>query len=97
MQIYGMLLSAGLSFVFLALVFRPLELAFPAKPTQKFFRPAWLTDLWFFLGQYLIWNVLVLIALTYFVSSRGEWTQLELFHVHLGKWPDSICRLLLAT
>src|SRR5580692_11687472 len=49
----------GLSFLFLMLVFRPLELAFPAKPGQRFFRPAWFTDLCFFLGQYLLWNGLV--------------------------------------
>ena len=49
----------GGSLLFLTAVFRPLELAFPAKPGQKFFRPAWLTDLCFFLGQYLLWNGLV--------------------------------------
>jgi sterol desaturase/sphingolipid hydroxylase (fatty acid hydroxylase superfamily) len=59
-------LSAGLSFLFLVLVFRPLELAFPAKRGQRFFRPAWLLDLCFFLGQYLLWSGLVLWALTYF-------------------------------
>ena len=59
-------LSAGISFLFLVLVFRPLELAFPAKRGQRFFRPAWVLDLCFFLGQYLLWSGLVLGALTYF-------------------------------
>ena len=27
------------------LVFRPLEVAFPARPGQRFFRPAWWLDL----------------------------------------------------
>jgi sterol desaturase/sphingolipid hydroxylase (fatty acid hydroxylase superfamily) len=58
--------SAGLSFLFLVIVFRPLELAFPAKRDQRFFRPAWGLDLCFFLGQYLLWSGLVLAALTYF-------------------------------
>jgi sterol desaturase/sphingolipid hydroxylase (fatty acid hydroxylase superfamily) len=52
--------STGASFLFLCLVFRPLEVVFPARPGQRFFRPAWVTDLCFFLGQYLLWNGLVL-------------------------------------
>lgn len=62
-------LSAGVSFLFLCLVFYPLERAFPAKPGQKFFRPAWLLDLCFFLGQYLLWGGAVLWLLTRF----GGW------------------------
>lgn len=53
------LLSCGLSFLFLAVLFRPLELAFPAKPNQKFFRPDWFLDLCFFVGQYLLWGGVV--------------------------------------
>ena len=60
------LLTTGLSFCFLVLVFRPLELCFPARRGQRFFRPAWLTDLCFFLGQYLLWGGVVLSVLTYF-------------------------------
>ena len=58
-----LVLSCGASFGFLFLVFRPLEVVFPAKPGQKFFRPAFWTDLCFFLGQYLIWSGVVLGAL----------------------------------
>jgi sterol desaturase/sphingolipid hydroxylase (fatty acid hydroxylase superfamily) len=47
-------------------VFRPLEWAFPARPGQRFFRPAWATDLAFFLGQYLLWGGLVFGALATF-------------------------------
>ncbi len=64
MDLLSLALSAGLSLCFLAVVFRPLEMLFPAKPGQRFFRPDWLTDLWFFLGQYLLWNGLVLWALS---------------------------------
>jgi sterol desaturase/sphingolipid hydroxylase (fatty acid hydroxylase superfamily) len=53
------------SLFFLAVVFRPLELAFPAKPGQRFFRPAFVTDLCFFLGQYLLWSGVVLWCLAY--------------------------------
>ena len=60
------LVSVGISFLFLVLLFRPLEWAFPAKPDQAFFRPGWSTDLFFFLGQYLLWNGVVLAVLTYF-------------------------------
>jgi len=52
------ILAAGVSLVVLALVFRPLELLFPASK-QRFFRPEWWTDLLFFLGQYLVWGGLV--------------------------------------
>jgi sterol desaturase/sphingolipid hydroxylase (fatty acid hydroxylase superfamily) len=62
-------LSAGAGLVFLFLVFRPLEALFPARPGQAVFRPAWLTDLFFFLGQYLIWNGAVL----WLLASFGHW------------------------
>jgi sterol desaturase/sphingolipid hydroxylase (fatty acid hydroxylase superfamily) len=59
MNVARLLLSCGLSFAFLGIVFRPLELAFPARRGQRFFRPGWLTDLGFFAGQYLVWNGLI--------------------------------------
>jgi sterol desaturase/sphingolipid hydroxylase (fatty acid hydroxylase superfamily) len=59
MNWYLSLASAGISFLFLAALFWPLEKAFPAK-RQALFRPHWLTDLAFFLGQYLLWSGLVL-------------------------------------
>jgi sterol desaturase/sphingolipid hydroxylase (fatty acid hydroxylase superfamily) len=71
MNLYALALSAGLSFFFLVLIFRPLEMAFPAKREQRFFRPAWWTDLCFFLGQYLLWSGLVLWALTHFSQWLG--------------------------
>jgi sterol desaturase/sphingolipid hydroxylase (fatty acid hydroxylase superfamily) len=55
-----LILPSILSFLFLLIVFRPLEMAFPAKARQRFFRPAWWTDLCFMLGQYLLWSGLVL-------------------------------------
>src|SRR3954462_435461 len=69
MNLSALVISAGLSFFFLVLVFRPLEIAFPAKPGQRFFRPAWFTDLCFFLGQYLLWNALAFALLLQF----GHW------------------------
>ncbi len=64
MNIFALAESIGISFVFLVLVFRPLEVLFPAKPGQRFLRPAWLLDLCFFLGQYLVWTSLVLWVLS---------------------------------
>ena len=66
---YGIALSTGASLLFLCLVFRPLEWAFPARQGQRFFRPAWWLDLCFFLGQYLLWGGLVFWLLTRF----GGW------------------------
>ena len=56
MYIPYLLLATAASFLFLTLVFRPIEWAFPAKPGQKFLRPHFFTDLCFFCGQYLLWN-----------------------------------------
>src|SRR5262249_32521745 len=71
MNIPAIIFAVGTSFLFLVLVFRPLELVFPAKPGQRFFRPAWFTDLCFFLGQSLVWSGLVLWVLTYFNGWLG--------------------------
>ncbi|VTS03226.1 fatty acid hydroxylase : Uncharacterized protein OS=Microscilla marina ATCC 23134 GN=M23134_07816 PE=4 SV=1: FA_hydroxylase [Gemmata massiliana] len=73
MDIVSLLLATGLSLVFLVVVFRPLELAFPAKKGQRFFRPDWFTDLLFLLGQYLLWNGLVFWCLT---QTRGTLTEI---------------------
>ncbi len=69
MDITSLLLATGLSLLFLVVVFRPLELAFPAKPNQRLFRPRWLLDLSFLLGQYLLWNGLLFLCLGYFSRS----------------------------
>lgn len=66
MQLLWMALYASGSFLFLVIVFRPLEVLFPARAGQRFFRPAWWLDLCFFAGQYLLWSGLVLGALLYF-------------------------------
>jgi sterol desaturase/sphingolipid hydroxylase (fatty acid hydroxylase superfamily) len=55
-----LLATAGLGFAFLFLVFRPLEIVFPAKSGQRFFRPGWRTDLCFFLGHYWFWGGIML-------------------------------------
>ncbi|MDB5282346.1 MAG: Fatty acid hydroxylase superfamily protein [Bacteroidota bacterium] len=68
MNLLNITQAAGLSFLFLVLVFFPMEKVFPAKPGQRFFRPSWVVDLCFFLGQYLLWTALVLWALNYFTG-----------------------------
>lgn len=67
--LYALIFSAGLGFLYFGMMFRPLEVVFPAKPGQRFFRSAWFTDFCFFLGQNLIWTDLVLWALAHF----NEW------------------------
>jgi sterol desaturase/sphingolipid hydroxylase (fatty acid hydroxylase superfamily) len=69
MSWHALPLYTALSFLFLMLVFRPLEMAFPAKAGQRFFRSAWLMDVLFFLGQYLVWSGAVLWVLAHF----GGW------------------------
>ncbi len=59
--IKAILLSLG----FLVAVFIPLEKLFPARQHQKIFRPAFWLDICFLLGQYIIWNSLVLWILNF--------------------------------
>jgi sterol desaturase/sphingolipid hydroxylase (fatty acid hydroxylase superfamily) len=56
MSLPSNILDAGLAFLVLFLIFRPLELAYPAKADQRFFRPHWFTDFCFLVGQYLLFN-----------------------------------------
>ncbi len=66
MNLPSIILSTGLSILFLVVLFRPLEKLFPAREGQKFMRPAFWTDLCFLLGQYLLWSGLVFWALNHF-------------------------------
>jgi sterol desaturase/sphingolipid hydroxylase (fatty acid hydroxylase superfamily) len=54
------LTTAALSLLALVLVFVPLERVFPARRGQPILRPEWLTDLGFFLGQYLVFSGLAI-------------------------------------
>src|SRR5262245_1925529 len=66
MNLYGLVLTTGLGFLYCGLVFRPLEAVFPARAGQGFFRPGWFTDHCFFLGQNLVWGDLMLWGLAHF-------------------------------
>ena len=59
------LFDAGLAFLALFLVFRPLEFAHPAREGQRVLRPQFWTDVGFLVGQYVLFNALVLRALAY--------------------------------
>jgi sterol desaturase/sphingolipid hydroxylase (fatty acid hydroxylase superfamily) len=59
-DILGILVGTGISIVFLALIFIPIEKAFPAKANQSVFRRFWKVDLLFLFGQYFLWGFLVL-------------------------------------
>lgn len=69
MNFYAIGIATGLSFLVLIIIFWPMEKVFPAKKNQKFFRPAWVLDFCFFLGQYFLWGGLVLWVLSHF----GYW------------------------
>ena len=72
LNMVALLLSTALSLVALAVLFRPLEAAFPARPGQRMLRPGWATDLCFFLGQYLLFSALVLALLAPFGAWIGQ-------------------------
>ena len=85
-RIFNLLWPTGLSMLFLAVMFIPMEKVFPAKRGQKIFRPGWLVDLCFFLGQYMFWSFLVFIVLSYF----GEWIHAiipQVFRVKVASQP----------
>ncbi|MDI9311488.1 MAG: sterol desaturase family protein [Limnohabitans sp.] len=68
MDFVNILIVTGASLLFLAIVFIPIEKAFPAKAKQKILRPRWVLDLCYFLGQYLLWSSLVLKAINFFAN-----------------------------
>lgn len=86
-----------LSFIILAVIFSPLERCFPAKQ-QKFFRPAWLTDLCFFLGQYLLWGSLVFGALAYCSPWLSTLSPVSFRHFIHGQpwWAQAIAIIILS-
>src|SRR5437588_12553677 len=61
----SLLATAALAFGFLFMVFRPLEVVFPARAGQRFFRPAWITDACFFLTHYTFSGAAMLWLLSY--------------------------------
>jgi len=69
---YKIIEATFFSFIFLVLVFVPMEKVFPAKKNQKIFRPNWILDFCFFVGQYLLWSGVVLWALNYFGESLSS-------------------------
>jgi sterol desaturase/sphingolipid hydroxylase (fatty acid hydroxylase superfamily) len=86
MTFINILLATGVSLLFLALVFIPMEKAFPAKADQRVFRPKWFLDLCYFFGQYLLWSALVLKALNFF----GVWLDENIalsFRTFIGTQP----------
>jgi sterol desaturase/sphingolipid hydroxylase (fatty acid hydroxylase superfamily) len=66
------ILTAAASSLLLFAMFRPLEIAFPAKPGQRVFRPRWATDLCYFLGEYLLFNG----AVFWLLGKAGPWVRL---------------------
>ncbi len=68
MTLPSAILVSGVTILILAAIFRPLETCFPAKK-QRLFRPEWLTDFAFLLGQYLLWTGLVFAL----IAGFGNW------------------------
>ncbi|MDX2226999.1 MAG: sterol desaturase family protein [Verrucomicrobiae bacterium] len=58
-------LATGGAFLLLFLAFVPLEKLFPARANHRILRKEFWTDVGFFLGQYFLWNALILLALTW--------------------------------
>lgn len=84
----ALLAIAGVSLVLFAVMFVPLERAFPARAAQRPWRTDSAVDLAFFAGQYLVWSTLALLVLT---AVRGQ-----LDHVVPAAWRADAAALPLA-
>ena len=62
-------IAGMLSMLFLFIIFLPKAVSFPANPQQKIFRKGWVTDAFFFFGQYLLWGGLVTSVMIFFSDS----------------------------
>ncbi|MFO0822341.1 MAG: sterol desaturase family protein [Gemmataceae bacterium] len=80
------LIFATAQFVFLLAVLRPLEVMFPAKLSQQFFRPQWFTDFCFYWGHFLLWNGLVFWCLFAFRDSL-DWLVSPEFRARVAAQP----------
>lgn len=60
------IVQVGFALLVLSLLFIPMERVFPAKKGQKVFRKFWLVDFSFLAGNYMFWNGLVIVGLSYF-------------------------------
>lgn len=80
-----MLAETALSALLLALIFAPLERAFPAH-RQGIWRRGSGLDLVFFLGQFLLWTAPVVGALTWLLRASEALPLAEL-RAHVAGWP----------
>lgn len=80
MEVLKLAIGAGISLLFLVLLFVPMERVFPAKKGQVFFRKKWFLDLSFFLGQYLLWNGFLIWFLNYLHTFIDSWMPREMVH-----------------
>jgi hypothetical protein len=60
--VIALIVIAGVSLALFAVMFVPLERAFPARAAQRPWRADSAVDLAFFSGQYLAWSTLALAA-----------------------------------
>ncbi len=84
-EVADIVIMGGLTVAFLALVFVPLERAFPRRE-QPIFRREWLTDLAFFSFQQLLWRGLTLWVLIG-LSEHVETIAPAGFRETVGSWP----------
>ncbi len=80
----GNLFHAATSFVWLALMFVPLERMFPATHGQRFVRKGFWTDVAFFLGQYIAFLGLITLIIHAVVEPVATYAWPWLSKIHHG-------------
>jgi len=94
MNVTELLLTTATMFALLFLIFRPLESVFPAKAGQPVIREHWFVDLAFFLGQYLVWNDIVIASISFFGNGIQELVPSE-FRATVARQPIAVQAVLL--
>lgn len=91
--LFGTALSAAL----LALIFGPLERAFPARPRQAALRAGLVTDLAFFLGQYLVFSAVAVATLVWVDAALAGFLPMSLktWSMGLPLWAQVTLALVL--
>lgn len=78
---------AGLSVLWLAVMFIPLERAFPMRAEQRWWRRGSVADVGFFLGQYLLFGALVNLWLIWFGGKLWAAEPVRALHALVAQWP----------
>lgn len=86
-ELVQLMALSGVSIVWLAVMFIPLERAFPMRQGQRLLRSGVIADVGFFLGQYLLFGAMVSLWLVWASRGLSQLSWVSAAHAWLGRWP----------